>query len=372
MLTTLRRYIGLFSWRTLSLDLMCLPIALSLLMYRPSQWTLGILFIIALGSYFYLYFRQNIMFQAVELRGLLFKIGVLWLIIYLRPTCLSSPLLLQCLWLLLFLVWHLGRYLRNCWRQYQRPKYSNTDCSQMRISALKKEYLRFDRILLGYSFITSMLSVVVLISSLPTSWHWLYSLLVTASIWFIFALELLHISWVKVRLGAEYWIPVLGQDNQPISRVPLTQPNSTLGRMPLVRLIVFAKGMIYLELLDSGLYDTPFISWQYEGETPLNAAQRMIDERFCGVKRAKPHQTLSYSAQYCGQNTLTYLCTVELSEPELLWIDCKPLEGKWWSIDHIDYELLQSCLSSDLAEEYTFLKQTVLLAQRLRERHDVE
>ncbi len=136
-----------------------------------------------------------------------------------------------------------------------------------------------------------------------------------------------------------------------------------------VRLIAYSKGMIYLEAQkdNPSKIDTPFHSLQYLPKTAEETAQEMIDERFCGVKRAKPRLLINYCYQdeQEGLAYLVYLFVVEVESPDLLYIDCKPSEGKWWDIKHFETDYSGQLLSPEMKEELACLKETVLLAQRL-------
>lgn len=372
MLNTFFNYIGKHSWRLFPFDQIYLPIVLTVLLWVPSLWSIGV-FILTTTLLALLYYHKEPLKNYYKiLAGLFLKLGVMWIIFYFHPECLAVPLIPQIVWLLLYLLWHIKRYFRLYWRSYQRANLKRQNCDQMRTTALRREYQRFDKMLLSYSFTTSMLGGILVTSSLPQYYHWIFGLTIVGSIWSIFVLELAYLVWMKRKLRIEYWIPVLNSEGFQIDRVPLTSPTSSFGQMPLVRLIAFAKDMIYLELTDENKYDTPFVTWLYEGESPIATSQRLIDDRFCGIHRAQPRQTLSYRGVFGSQQTLTYLCVVELEDPNLLQIDCRPLIGKWWCVDHLNHKFSQNSLSNALAEEYIYLRQTVLLAQHLCERRNYE
>ncbi len=136
-----------------------------------------------------------------------------------------------------------------------------------------------------------------------------------------------------------------------------------------VRLIAYSKRMIYLEAgkQEEEIFDTPFVSYQYVPDTAEETAQKMIDQRFCGIKRAKPHQLINYCYQdkEQGISLLIHLFVVHINNPNELYIDCKPSEGKWWDIKHLNSPHIKSLLSPAIKEELPCLKETILLAHSL-------
>ena len=107
--------------------------------------------------------------------------------------------------------------------------------------------------------------------------------------------------------------PCSSDDQRPIGRVSKTTPEYEGGRLPVVRLIALSRDMIYLEqseapsLPAASGYDTPFISWLTEGSRPDQVAQRLIDLRFCGIRRARPRFLLHYHEEINGQALSVYL-----------------------------------------------------------------
>ncbi len=139
-----------------------------------------------------------------------------------------------------------------------------------------------------------------------------------------------------------------------------------------IRLIAYSNKMIYLESKDGNEQnlDTPFVSYLYAPDTPLETAQKMIDGRFCGIKRAKAYPLINYCSQdrKRGASFVVHLFVVHIEEPNDLYIDCKPNEGKWWDVNHLDSTFAQSFLSSKIKEELPCLKETILLAESLQKK----
>ena len=239
---------------------------------------------------------------------------------------------------------------------------------------LRVERLRFERILV-ISSLAGLIFQALCAQLCPIEHRNLLHLASTFIIlftWAVYAFESIHLIWVQRRLEREEWIPVLSDDQRPIGRVSKTSPASKEGRLPVVRLLAISRDMIYLEDSESHLlpnaagYDTPFLSWLTEGSHPEQVAQRMIDLRFCGIRRVKPRFLLHYHEQINDQALSVYLFAVDIAEPNQLLIDCLPTRGKWWPIDLLTSELERGGIARYLCTEYPYLEQTLLLAHRLR------
>ena len=260
------------------------------------------------------------------------------------------------------------------YRRATRPANPTEQCTCVRGRILRAERLRFERILVLFSLL-ALLFILLNIGLCPQHWSLvrsISSLLIALFTWGVYLLETLHLIWVNKRLRREVWIPVMNDRQQAIGRVPMTTPESSLGRLPVVRLIATTERMIYLEqnsgkrLPQAEGYDTPFIAWLTEGCQPEQVAQELIDLRFCGIRRARPRFLLHYHETIGGQPLSIYLFSVEIEDPSLLLIDCLPIKGKWWPIDHVTACLYEEPFTSYLHAELPYLEQTVLLAHRLR------
>lgn len=260
------------------------------------------------------------------------------------------------------------------YRRVARPAGSTERCECVRGRILRVERLRFERILVVFSLL-ALLFILLNIGLCPVHWshvRYVSSILIAVFAWGVYLLETLHLIWVNKRLHREVWIPVMNDRQQTIGRVPMTTPVSTEGRLPVVRLIATTERMIYLEqnsgkrLPQAEGYDTPFIAWLTEGCQPEQVAQELIDLRFCGIRRARPRFLLHYHETIGGQPLSIYLFSVEIEDPSLLLIDCLPIKGKWWPIDHVTSRLYEEPFTSYLHAELPYLEQTVLLAHRLR------
>ncbi len=209
--------------------------------------------------------------------------------------------------------------------------------------------------------------------------HWAYRLcswMVVVFTWIFYFIEVLNLYWIRKKLLHEEWVSLVDRQGNAVGRVSRSEVNGLQGaQLPMVRLVAICKDMIYLEhrlccdLCHHECLDTPFIDWVKEGENPKMVAQRLIDERFCGITRSCPRHLVTYQNEHGENNCLVSLYAVCVEEPNLLVTHCNPAEGKWWPVRQI-HELPGggSTFSHLLCNELPYLEQTILLAERIRER----
>ena len=259
--------------------------------------------------------------------------------------------------------------------RWGRDRWGTLSCGCLRSRILREERLRFERILIAFSLAT-LCAISACVHLCPVEWGALlqyFAIFVALFTWGVYAFESLHLLWVNKRLDREQWIPVVGDQQQQLGRVPLTDARSDQGRLPVVRLMATTGDMLYLEhsereqLPIAAGYDTPFVSWLTEGCRPEALAQLLIDQRFCGVRRARPRFLLHYHETLEGQPLSVYLYAVDIAEPSQLLVDCQPQQGRWWPLEHITAQLEQLDFAPYLRAELPYLEQTILLAQRLRQ-----
>lgn len=363
----------------LPVDLLALPFVLILLALMPSTMALSIAGALLIPILIRLHYEGTLV---ARLPGLV-RLGAL-MGCYLLSTsylieCSGCHLSSQLVWLGWFCA---SRILHYIYKRVYGSRLANIIeseccCSARRRAALLSAYRRNDRILIRFACITLAVALPL------TYWaedHGMVDRILSVSIALIslgiIALEMAYLVWTKRHLDNEYWIPIYSDEGQVLGRVPATLPHSEVGRLPVVRLVAYSQGMIYLE---QGMgqteairrYDTPFHSWLGEQSSPEQIAQWMIDERFCGIKRAKPRELLRYHHQEGEQSLLVFLFAVEVESPDLLQIDCRPIEGKWCPIAELAPQVGQPSFSPYLCAELPLLEQTVLLAQRIRQRSSV-
>lgn len=353
-------------------ELFTFPLGLTLgvLLSAPLAWlgtvstlALGVLLVYLLGG-----LRAN---RSGVLRslGVLGLWGLLLLIVPLDQSCsLESQALLLVSYLLSSLLVALYRW----WRDRHTAPEARL-CVRGRV--LRAERLRFEGILVIFS-LSALAFIGICFQFCPVELRillfWAGCFIATFT-WGVYALETTHLVWVQRRLMREDFIPVLDDERQLIGRVATSEPKTAEGRLPVVRLVATSCSMVYLERRPATVQlpamegcDTPFVRWLTEGWTPELLAQRMIDERFCGIRRARPRFLLHYHEVIGGQAVSVFLFGVAIDEPDQLLIDCLPQQGRWWPVGHLAQQSEHCLFSPYLHAEYPYLEQTLLLAERLR------
>ena len=59
-----------------------------------------------------------------------------------------------------------------------------------------------------------------------------------------------------------------------------------------------------------------------------------------------------------------------MSEPNMILCDKDPRVGKWWPVDQIEEQLSGLTFGPYLRSEMPYLRQTVLLAEQLKNHHE--
>lgn len=360
----------------LPIDLLALPFVLILLALMPSTIALSVTGILLIPILLRLHYERTLIARLPGLMRLGALAGCYLLSTSYLVDCSGCHLSSQLVWLGWFCA---SRILHYIYKRIYGTRLANIIeseccCSARRRAALLSAYRRNDRILIRFASITLAIALPL------TYWaedHGIVDSILSITIALtslgIIALEMIYLVWTKRRLESEYWIPIYSDEHEILGRVPATLPRTEVGRLPVVRLVAYSQGMIYLEQKKGQIeevkrYDTPFHTWLGEQGTPEQIAQWMIDERFCGIKRAKPRELLRYHHQEAEQALLVFLFAVEVESPDFLQIDCRPIEGKWWSLTELAPQIDQSGFSPYLCAELPLLEQTVLLAQRIRQR----
>lgn len=356
------------------LPLVCLPLMLILLVWMSAGWALcalwgGILCLVGLYAW-----ERRLAQEYVAILSLGLQSAIFYALIRLLVRYIDNDLWEQTLWMLSFVLIHLVAGVAIRRNKFPRLDQPSCCCDKRRFETLRAEYVRFDKLLiriclwaiaifLPFTYILRPSAVVELVMT-----HML-----SLASFALIVVELYNLAWVRRRLTEENWIPVLDDQLQPEGRIPRSEVEGATGILPYVRLVAISQGMVYLERKEDcdtqgekPTYDTPFADYLCEDDTPESTAQRMIDARFCGIRRARPRRLLPYRIETPRGQRLVYLMVVEIEEPGQLYIDCRPVEGKWWCLSHLQPIVSQSDFSLYLESELPILEQTVFLAQRLR------
>lgn len=197
---------------------------------------------------------------------------------------------------------------------HHRGERKGCSCASARQKALKLEGWRICKTNLMLAFPSLILSSLCACWNIPESYKvalaWTNVLLF--SLWAIY--KFAYLGWMLPRLEREHWIPVVDSHEQVVGLTPLSAPESKSGRLPVVRLMLIAKGMIFLEHISPdkaegcrGVYDTPFASWLIDGNSPDEVAHSLLERRCFGMKDIQTRHLLHYNASQEDQPCVVYL-----------------------------------------------------------------
>lgn len=358
----------------LPFDLLCFPLMLMLLSVLSVGVALAVLAALVCLILLRHLYRKRLHKMRVSLLAFGLQLGSWGVLQILGRSHTEDKLLQQLLWIVSFLVVHLIGFVLIRQKRFPRLETPTCTCDKRRTETLIAEYRRFDKVLLRFCLIALVLCVpfLCLVRSAHL-WAVLMSQILSISALALICVELYHLAWLRRHLKDEIWLPLLDEQNRVIGRIPRSDADGAEGILARIRLVAISRNMIYLERISDGdaqYYDSPFVDWLSEDDSPDIVAQRMIDARFCGIRRAKPRHLLPYRIQMNGRQYLIHLMIVEIEEPDQLYIDCRPVEGKWWCIDHLRPLLGQSDISPYLESEIPILEHTHFLAHRLLHNHE--
>lgn len=367
-----------FRLSLLPVDLLSLPVVLVLLALMPIGCALSVLCLTLLVVLWRIHREDALASRLPGLLRLGLVVGSFAISGSMYPSCYECHLSSQLLWLGWFVALSAIHYLHKGFRGRTTQVFDGDDrcCAGRRRVTLELVYRRIDRVVIIFSSITLMIALPLVYFAKGNLYlDRTLSICIATSALGLIIYQLLSLSWISRQLYHEYWIPIVNDQDEVVGRTPESHLVASQGRLPIVRLIAYSQGMIYLERKETLMstaewVDTPFSTWLHEGEHPAEAAQRLIDERFCGIRRASPKALLRYHTSEHGQDLLVYLYTVEIESPDMLWIDCKPIVGRWWSMNQLRPQIDQSEFSPYLCSELPLLEQTILLAQQLNDKRN--
>lgn len=241
------------------------------------------------------------------------------------------------------------------------------------------EYQQIRRSILWISLVTIIFIggyIYMIGSVIPTFFLYIPGVMIAL----LYFYEVIRLEWVRRKMLQEEWLPITDKQGKAIGRVARSETkemkNPPVGLLPVVRLIAISDEMLYLyrysecDLCQKECFDTPFFCWLTAGKNHADVAQALIDERFCGINRLRPHFLLRYVHNENGEDRLVYLYLAQMSEPNMILCDKDPKVGKWWPVSQIEEQLSGFTFSPYLRSEMPYLRQTVLLAEQIKNNHE--
>lgn len=188
----------------------------------------------------------------------------------------------------------------------------------------------------------------------------------------IILLEGIRLIILRRKLVEEEWLPVVSEQGQVTGRVAKSITKGLKNRFmhPVVRVALIYQGSIYLQerdpdrLLNPGALDYPFEKYMEFNEDIDNTVRQSVAEE-CGSKELPLRFLLKYTFENEITKRLIFLYVSQI-EDEVLFNSLKLKGGKLWTESQITDNLNSSLFSECFELEFEYLKNTVLMVHRFK------
>ncbi|WP_294068281.1 hypothetical protein [Proteiniphilum sp. UBA1028] len=190
----------------------------------------------------------------------------------------------------------------------------------------------------------------------------------------IVLLEEGRLSILRRRLVCEEWLPVVTERGEVTGRVAKSITKDLKNRFmhPVVRVALIHKGSIYLQerdpsrLLNPGMLDYPFEKYMQYNDDIDETVRRSIAQE-CGSNDLPLRFLLKYTFENEATKRLIFLYVSDV-EDEVLYNSLRLKGGKLWTEAQIEDNMGNRIFSECFELEFEYLKNTVLLASRFRDK----
>lgn len=188
----------------------------------------------------------------------------------------------------------------------------------------------------------------------------------------IVLLEGVRLIILRHKLVEEEWLPVVSEQGHVTGRVAKSITKGLKNRFmhPVVRVALIYQGSIYLQerdphrLLNPGALDYPFEKYMEFNEDIDNTVRQSVAEE-CGSNELPLRFLLKYTFENDITKRLIFLY-VSLIEEEALFNSLNLKGGKLWTEAQITDNLNSNLFSECFELEFEYLKNTVLMVHRFK------
>jgi len=192
-------------------------------------------------------------------------------------------------------------------------------------------------------------------------------------VWLILK-ETLRIWMLEKTLHREEWLPVVNQEGTVVGRVAKSVTKGLKNKFmhPVIRVALIFNGKIYLKkrdafcVLNPGLLDYPFEKYM-QFDHNLDETVHNSVKLGCGSDDVPLRFLLKYTFENASTKRLIFLY-VSVLEDETVFNKLQLKAGKLWTMKQIEDNLGLNVFSECFEMEYEYLKNTVLLAYRMKEK----
>jgi uncharacterized membrane protein len=179
---------------------------------------------------------------------------------------------------------------------------------------------------------------------------------------------------LRRRLVGEEWLPVVTDQGVVTGRVAKSITKDMKNRFmhPVVRVALIYRGSIYLQerdhtrLLNPGMLDYPFEKYMQYNDEIDETVRRSISQE-CGSIAVPLRFLLKYTFENETTKRLIFLYVSDITD-EVIFNSLNLRGGKLWSEAQIEDNMGTGIFSECFELEFEYLKNTVLLAHRFRNR----
>ena len=176
---------------------------------------------------------------------------------------------------------------------------------------------------------------------------------------------------MRKSLHNEEWLPILDDKGSVIGNVARSVSSVNPGRYrhPAIRVVLLYKGMLYLVKRPKDDYSSPdTLDFPLRGVIGFRKNVNMVLEEllapFGGREKLKPRYLMRYNFENKRVKQTISLFVLTIRSEELLG-EFQALGGKLWTEKQIEENLGKGVFSDYLEQEFPYLQNTILLAERI-------
>lgn len=185
--------------------------------------------------------------------------------------------------------------------------------------------------------------------------------------------EQIRLLMVRGRLKKEMWLPVLNDKGSVIGCIAYSVSRLLPKKYyhPIVRIALVHKGMLYLAkrneyaYVSASMVDYPFYRYVLFRQSIEAAAQEAVEGLKTLVGKIQPRLLIRYTFENERVKHQVSLFVICIQDEQVIEQYKQVQDGKLWSIQQIEENLGKGIFSVYFEREFSYLKNTILLAENL-------
>lgn len=185
--------------------------------------------------------------------------------------------------------------------------------------------------------------------------------------------EQIRLLMVRGRLKKEMWLPVLNDKGSVIGCIAYSVSRLLPKKYyhPIVRIALVHKGMLYLAkrneyaYVSASMIDYPFYRYVLFRQSIEAAAQKAVEGLKTLVGKIQPRLLIRYTFENERVKHQVSLFVICIQDEQVIEQYKQVQDGKLWSIQQIEENLGKGIFSVYFEREFSYLKNTILLAENL-------